>query len=144
MKRNPSPLPTAIKLDIQRRHMRLERQPRRRPPRTDVVGTRIERKLTADDQAVVVGKCGGIPRGEALGIAVVAALRLIFVADQGAVIVHLFARVVLVHVEAVAHDFVGGVLDGIEAAGFGVLGQSDGIAETPSEKFFGVSFVCWK
>ena len=125
MKRDPSPLSTAIKLDIQRRHMRLERQPRRRPPRTYVVGTRLERKLTADDQAVVVRERGRIPRGEALGIAVVATLRLIRVADQGAVIIHLFARVVFVHIEAVAHDFVGGVLDGIEAAGLGVLGQSD-------------------
>ena len=73
----------------------------------------------------VVGKCGGVPGGEALGIAVVAALGGIGVADQGAVVVHLFAGVVFVHVDAIAYDFVGGVLDGIEPAGFGVLGNSD-------------------
>ena len=92
----------------------------------------------------VVWECGGIPRGEALGIAVITALRLICVADQGAVVVHLFAWVVLVHVEAIAHDFIGGVLDGVKSAGFGVLGKSDGIAKTPSTQNFGVSFVCWK
>ena len=62
----------------------------------------------------------------------VAALRLIRVAEQGTVIVHLFAGVVLVHVEAVADDFVSGVLDGVEAAGFGVFGDADGVAETPA------------
>ena len=88
--------------------------------------------MTADGQVAVVWKRGGFPGGEALGIAVVAALRLSRVADQGTVIVHLFAGVVLVHVEAVAHDFVGGVLDGIEAAGFGVFGDADGVAKTPA------------
>ena len=90
--------------------------------------------MTADGQVAVVWKRGWIPGGEALGIAVVAALRLSRVAEQGTVIVHLFAGVVLVHVDAVAHDFVGGVLDGIEAAGFGVLGDADGIAKAPARQ----------
>ena len=49
MKRDPSLIPATIELDIQRSHVRLERQPRGRPPGTDVVGSRIERELTADD-----------------------------------------------------------------------------------------------
>ena len=55
----------------------------------------------------------------------VTTLRLISVADQSTVIVHLFAWVVLVHIDAIAHDFIGGVLDGIEPACFRVLGNSD-------------------
>ena len=126
MKGDPSLLAAAaVELDVKRSHVRLESQPGSRPPGANVVGSRIEGELTADDQVAVVWKRGRVPGGEALGIAVVAALRRIGVADQGAVVVHLFAGVVLVHVDAVAHDVVGGVLDGVEPAGFGVLGNSD-------------------
>ena len=38
------------------------------------------------------------------------------------------------HVDAIAHDFIGGVLDGVDPARFRVLGNSDGIAKTPSEE----------
>ncbi len=67
--------------------------------------------MTADDQVAVVGKDGWVPRGETLWIAMVTALRRIRVVGQGTVEVHLLARVVLVHVDAIARDVVCGVLD---------------------------------
>ena len=88
--------------------------------------------MTAHDQVLVIWKYYYLPRRKALGIAVVAALRLICVVDQGAVEVHLLAWIVLMHVDAIARDVVGRVLDRVKTAGFWVLGNSDGIAETPS------------
>ena len=55
----------------------------------------------------------------------VAALRLIRVADQGTVVIHLFAGVVLMHIDTITVDIIGRVLDRIQSAGFGVLGNSD-------------------
>ena len=49
VKRDPSLVSATVEFDVQRSHVRLERQPRGRPPGTDVVGSRIERELAAND-----------------------------------------------------------------------------------------------
>ena len=133
MKGDPSLLSAAVELDVQRSHVCLERQPRGRSPRAGGIGGGVERELSADGQAAAFRKGSRIPCCETLRVAVITALGYVRVADQGPVIVHLLAWVVLVDVDAVAHDLIGGILDRIEPAGFGMLGDSDGVAEAPTK-----------
>ena len=130
---DPSLLSAAVELDVQRSHVCLERQPRGRSPRAGGIGRGVERELTADGQVAVFRKGTRIPGCEALGVAVVTALGFVRVADQGAVEVHLLAWIVLVNVDAVTHNVIRGVFDGIESAGFGMLGDADGVAEAPTK-----------
>ena len=133
MKGDPSLLSAAVELDVQRSHVCLERQPRGRSPRAGGVGGGVERELTADGQVAVFRKGSRIPRCETLGVAVITALGSVRVADQRPVKVHLLAWVVLVDVDAVTQDVIGGVFDRIEPAGFWMFGDSDGVAEAPAE-----------
>ena len=89
-------------------------------------------ELAADCQVGIVGQLAGRPGGEAVRVAVVGALGGVGVGEEGAVEVHLFAGVVFVDVLSVAGDFVGGVLDGVDAPCGWVLGDADGVAETPA------------
>ena len=142
MKGDPGLLSAAIELDVQWSHVCLECQPRGRSPRAGGVGAGVERKLSADGQVAVFRKCSRIPRCETLGVAVVTALGFVRVADQGAVKVHLLAWVVLVNVDTVTHDVIGGIFDRIEPAGFRMLGDSDGVTEAPAKaKPVGVELV---
>ena len=133
MKGDPSLFSAAVELDVQGSHVCLERQPRGRPFRAGGVGGGVERELTADGQVAVFRKGSRIPRREALGVAVIAALGSVRVADQGAVKVHLLAWVILVNVDAVTHDVISGIFYRIEPAGFRMLGDSDGVAEAPAK-----------
>ena len=130
---DPGLLSAAVELDVQRSHVCLECQPRGRSSRAGGIGGGVERELSADGQVAVFRKRSRIPRGETLGVAVVAALGYVRVADQGPVKVHLLAWVVLVDVDAVTHDVIGGIFDRIEPAGFWMLGDSDGVAEAPAK-----------
>ena len=82
---------------------------------------------------MVIWKYYYLPRCKALGIAVVATLSLVCVVNQGTVEIHLLAWIILMHIEAIARDVVGGVLNRVKTAGFWVLGNSDRIAKTPSK-----------
>lgn len=110
MKGDPGLISAAVKLDIQWSHVCLECQPRSRSSIAYAVRSRVKGKLTANDKVIVVWKRTWIPCCKALGVTVIAALGLICVADQGPMEVHLFAWVVLVHIDTVPCDIIGGVL----------------------------------
>ena len=133
VKGDPRLLSAAVELDVQRSHVCLECQSRGRSPRAGGIGGGVERELRADGQVAVFRKGTRIPRCEALRVAVVTALGFVRVADQGSVKIHLLAWIVLVDVDTVTHDVIGGVFDRIEPAGFRMLGESDGVAEAPTK-----------
>ena len=133
VKGDPSLLSAAVEFDVQRSHVCLECQSRGRSLRAGGIGGGVERELTADGQVAVFRKGARIPRCEALGVAVITPLGLVRVADQGPVEIHLLAWVVLVNVDAVAHNVIGGIFDRIKPAGFWMLGDSDGVAEAPAK-----------
>ena len=133
MKGDPSLLSAAVELEVQRSHVRLESQPRGRPPRAGGIRGGVERELAADGEVGVFRKGSRIPRGETLGVAVITALGVVRVGEQGSVEVHLLPWVVLVDVDTVTHDVVGGILDRVEPAGFGMFRDSDGVAKAPAK-----------
>ena len=133
MKSDPRLLSAAVELDVQRSHVCLECQPRGRSPRAGGIGGGVERELTADGQVAVFRKGTRIPGCETLRVAVVTALGFVRVADQGSVKIHLLAWIVLVDVDTVTHDVIGGIFDRIEPTGFRMLGDSDGVTEAPTK-----------
>lgn len=137
VKRHPSLTPAIIELDIIRRHVRLERQSRRRRlfPTVRIINRailKVYRKWTPNSQIAAHRDRAHIPRGETVRIAVVAALGQVGGAVEVAVEIQFLAGVVLVDVLARAVQIVDGAFDGVEAACKGVFGDSDGVAQTPA------------
>ncbi|CAH0020552.1 unnamed protein product [Clonostachys rhizophaga] len=75
-----------------------------------------------------VGKIVGPPDREARRVSVIPTVRLL----RSSVIVQLLSRVVVVNVLALALQLVNGVLNRPDATGGRILGDTDGIAQTPA------------
>ena len=122
-------------LEVQWRHVRFEGQSWGGVVGAEVVEGGAVCELGSRDNVSIVGEFGGVPGGEAVWIAVIAALAGVGVVGEGAVEVHLFAGVVLVDVHAITGILIAAVLDGVDTACDGVLCDTHTVAETPAQAF---------
>ena len=91
-------------------------------------------ELSTSTQALSSGDLGGIPRGIAVGITIVAALARILGAVQIAVEVKLLTRVVLVDVGAITVHVVNTVFYGPDTASSGILSNTNRVTQAPAQQ----------
>ena len=132
MKRDKAYGTILAELDVQWSHVCLECQSRCGILGAQVIEGGAVCELRPGDDVSVVRQFCGIPRSEAVRIAVIAALASVCVVGKGAVEVHFFAWIILVDVYAVTSILVAAVLYRVDAACGGVFSDSDAVSETPS------------
>jgi hypothetical protein len=122
------------KLDIHRRIMSREGQPRRGVLLlASLVAMRrvlLDSKLLADRQPLVIRDLIDLPNSKAVWVAkVLAGIRAVGVAEE----VQLLAGVVLMHIHPIPLDAIDAVLNGIHGSRAGMLADADAVAQTPAE-----------
>ena len=93
-----------------------------------------DRKRTSDCQIAIVRYLADVPNRVASGIPKILALGVIVCTVQIAVEVHLLTRVILVDVLTITRDIIRSVLNTEYAPSLWMLGDTDGVAKTPTEK----------
>ena len=110
VERDPGFRSAVIEFEIQRSHVGLEGQSRGRSRGAEVIQSGRIRELAPNSNACVVWDIANRPRGHAVWIAVVASLAGVCVVYSTAVVIHFFARIILMDIHPVAGQAVDKIL----------------------------------